>query len=80
MAICKLFELQKELMAIKYYDNVAGISKKNNVDMGVAFDMLLANYDAMCKGQYSEIKPGGGILNYAELGTDINQLDKYRRK
>lgn len=73
------FKKQKELMMGKYDAAICGISNFNNVDKGVAFDMLVYNYKAVCKGDYSEIKRGGGVVDFAELGADIKKLDEARR-
>lgn len=57
-------ELQK-----KYRKEIIGISNYNNVDMGVAFEMLSTN--ATRGGQY---KGGGVAENWGEIQTDFNTL------
>lgn len=74
------FDKQKDNMELKYAANIAGISRANNVDLGVAFDMLLANYRFVCQGNFAEVYPGGGPLDFGELGADIKLLDEARRK
>lgn len=67
-----------DMMKAKYDDAICGISNFNNVDKGVAFDMLVYNYRAVCKGEFFEVKKGGGVIDYAELGADIKKLDSLR--
>ena len=74
------FKKQKDLMKEKYFENIKGISLINGVDLGVAFDMLVCNYRSVCIGDLAEVKHGGGIVDYAELGADIKKLDVARRK
>lgn len=74
------FNAQLDFMKEKYAENIKGISAANNVDMGVAFDMLVYNYRTICMGDFTEVKRGGGIVDYAELGADIKKLDAARRK
>lgn len=74
------FNAQLDFMKRKYAENIKGISAANNVDMGVAFDMLVYNYRAICIGDFTEVKRGGGIVDYAELGADVKKLDAARRK
>lgn len=55
----------------KYAGRIAGIAKANNVDLGVAEDMLFANFRIGTK------YPGGGELTgteYAELKADIDGM------
>lgn len=80
MGLQDAFKEQKKVMEEKYKANIIGISNFNNVDLGVAFDMLVYNYRAVCKGEFSEVKAGGGVIDYAELGADVNKLDDARRK
>lgn len=75
-----LFSMQEALIKEKYKAAIDGISKANNVDLGVAFQMLISNYACLKAGNIKEIKPGGGIVDFIELGIDLAQLDKYRRK
>ena len=74
------FNDQLNFMKEKYAENIKGISAANNVDLGVALDMLIYNYRTICIGDYTEVKRGGGIIDYAELGADIKKLDAARRK
>jgi hypothetical protein len=80
MAASNLYAMQEALIKEKYKENIAGISKTNNVDLGVAYSMLISNFNCLKTGNIAEIKKGGGILSYIELGIDLAQLDKYRRK
>lgn len=80
MALNELFKEQQRMMELKYQAAIAGISRANNVDLGVAFDMLLANYRFVCAGDFAEVYPGGGPLDFGELGADIKKLDEARRK
>jgi len=52
----------------KYRKNIAGISTKNNVDLGAATDMFVSNLRG--KGNYA----GGGTLDFNEPIKDYNQL------
>jgi len=80
MALNDIFKARKEMMEKKYAAQIAGISHYNNVDLGVAFDMLVYNYRAVCAGDFAEVKKGGGVIDYAELGADMKLLDEVRRK
>ena len=80
MALNDIFKARKEMMELKYKKNIEGISNTNNVDMGVAFDMLLTNYRYVCEGNFAEVYPGGGVIDFGELGADIKLLDEVRRK
>jgi len=80
MALNDLFKEQQRKMELKYKKNIEGISDTNGVDMGVAFDMLLTNYRYVCEGNFAEVYPGGGVIDFGELGADIKKLDETRRK
>lgn len=80
MALDTIFKERKRMMEEKYKAAIIGISNYNGVDLGVAFDMLVYNYRAVCKGEFDEVKKGGGVIDYAELGADIKILDDVRRK
>jgi len=73
------FKQKYDEMMAKYHQNIAGISRANNVDMGVAFDMLVCNAKSLKSGDLAEIKPGGGKLDYYELMNDVVELDNRRR-
>lgn len=75
-----LFSMQEALIKEKYKAAIEGIAKANNVDLGVAYEMLKSNFTCLKAGNLKEIKPGGGIVDFIELGIDLAQLDKYRRK
>ena len=74
------YEVKKEEMIVKYDANIKGLSVAQNVDMGVAFDMLVSNYKCAVADMAEEIKHGGGIVDFAELGKDIAELDAARSK
>lgn len=74
------YEVKKQEMMKKYDANIKGIGTEQNVDMGVAFDMLVSNYKCAVADMAEEIKHGGGIVDFAELGKDIAELDFARSK
>ena len=72
--------MQEALIKEKYKAAIEGLSRTNNMDMGVAYDMLISNYNCLKSRNIKEIKPGGEMVDFVELGVDLAQLDKYRRK
>ena len=67
-------EVREKLVA-KYRDAVYGICEANGVDIGVGFEMLLANARAYNEG--TEIKYLGATdVNYSELLVDMEELYK----
>ena len=75
-----LFSMQEALIKEKYKAAIEGLSRTNNMDMGVAYDMLISNYNCLKSRNIKEIKPCGEMVDFVELGVDLAQLDKYRRK
>lgn len=60
-----------EAVVEKYADRIKGISIENGVDLGVAEDMLFANFRMATK------YPGGGAVTpaqYDELKADIDGM------
>lgn len=70
---------QKEL-AEKYLENIEGLANYNNVDLGVAFDMLVSNAKQMMAGKITDYYRGGGKLDFDELIQDVQELDACRGK
>lgn len=67
----ELFIAKKEELEKKYDARVRGISKANNVDMGVAFDMFVAN------AERGTAYPGGGECTteeWAEIIQDVKDM------
>lgn len=74
--INKVFAEKKAELEAKYHDRVAGISKTQNVDMGVAFDMLISN------AERGTNYTGGGeatVEEWAELIKDAKVLRETAR-
>jgi len=71
------FMTKKNELIKKYYDQIAGISIHNEVDLGVAFEMLLAN--ARNRGKGYSLYEGAGEIDYDALDKDIAELDVLRR-
>ena len=70
---------QKEL-AEKYQENIEGLATYNNVDMGVAFDMLVSNAKQMIAGKVTDYYKGGGKLDFDQLIEDVLDLEASRGK
>ena len=73
----KEFMAKKNELIKKYWESVVGISNENNVDIGVAFEMLLANARNRKTGY--PVYAGVGEIDYDELDKDIAGLDATRR-
>lgn len=73
----KEFMAKKNELIKKYWESVVGISNENNVDIGVAFEMLLAN--ARNRNTEYPVYVGAGEIDYKELDKDIAELDATRR-
>ena len=74
----KEFMAKRNELIKKYFDNISIASSDHNVDVGIAFEMLLANVrskEAGLDAQYAV-----GAVDYAELEKDIAELDALRRK
>lgn len=67
------YKEKKEEMMKKYEGILAEISKANNVDMSVAFDMLVANLTRDAK--YSYLNEEEFRKDYAELKSLVVEED-----
>jgi hypothetical protein len=65
------------LIKEKYHDQIAGISEYNNVDLNVAYLMLIRNPINIDDGV--SVYQGAGEIDYDELRKDIAVLDSLRR-
>lgn len=73
--INKVFAAKKAELEAKYAARVAGISKTQNVDMGVAFDMLISNAE---RGTNYAGAGTATVEEWAELIEDAKALrDEY---
>jgi len=73
----KEFMKKKNELTKKYFDQVAGISEFNDVDLDVAFEMLLAN--ARNRGKGYPLYEGCGEMDYDLFDVDVAALDALRR-
>lgn len=71
------FMAKKNELIKKYWDNIVGISNENEVDIVVAFEMLLANARNR-NGNYA-LYEGVGEIDYEEFDKDVAELDATRR-
>lgn len=75
----KNFKEKQKQFAEKYKVNIGGISRANNVDMGVALDMFISNVKQVVSEEITEFYKGAGLVKYDEAIKDIIELDKARR-
>lgn len=67
----ELFKAKKTELEAKYEDRIRGIGDVNDVGMGVAFDMLVAN------AERGTAYPGGGdctVDEWSEIVADVAEL------
>ena len=67
----ELFTAKKEELEAKYDERIRGIAIENDVDLGVAFDMLVAN------AERGTAYPGAGnctVEEWAEIVKDVADL------